>query len=182
MAEIILITGGSRSGKSSYALNRAEAFPGRRAFVATCPHIDEEMDARILRHQHERANRDWHLIEEQTEITAVIKNASQFDLLLVDCLTLWINNLLYLAGKRSLPFTEKEAIAHAEGLLEAADTYNGVLLFVTNEVGWGIVPEEPGVRLYRDLVGRCNQVIATGADEVILVSCGIPLYLKASEK
>ena len=95
MAQITLITGGCRSGKSSFALRVAEGLTGRRLFIATCPVLDEEMNYRIVRHREERAIGGWSTVEEETELAEAIRNAKDFDCILVDCLTLWINNLMF---------------------------------------------------------------------------------------
>ena len=179
MAHVILVTGGSRSGKSAYAQKLAESLPGTRAFVATAPIIDEEMRERVLRHQQARArSTGWNTIEEPVELAQALSNARRFDVLLVDCLTLWINNLMYEAEKRSQTIAEEEIEQLCGGLLNACSGRPGTVIFVTNEVGMGIVPENALARRYRDLVGRCNQAIAAGADAVTFVACGIPLHLK----
>lgn len=178
MAKIILITGGTRSGKSEYARKTAEALPGNRAFVATCLATDEEMSRRIKKHQQERLKADWHTIEEHLELAGTLRKLEGFDVLLVDCLTLWISNLLYEARDQESGLSEEDMVGKANELLNACSGLAGTVIFVTNEVGSGIVPENSLSRLYRDLVGRCNQVIAAGADEVYMVACGLPLDLK----
>ena len=100
MAEIILITGGSRSGKSAFAQMTSEALPGPRAYIATCPVIDLEMEERIRKHREARREKGWKTIEETVDLAGVIRRAGGCRVLLVDCLTLWINNLLYEAEKR----------------------------------------------------------------------------------
>jgi len=182
---MILITGGSRSGKSAYALNRAEtlagALAGTRFFIATSPVTDPEMAARIARHQDERRGRGWHLVEEQTELPTAISRAGH-GVILIDCLTLWINNLLYQAtsrgGLREQSFTDAAMNAHCDRLIAACRQRDGAVLLVTNEVGMGIVPENALARHYRDLIGRVNRRLAAAADEVIFVCCGIPLTIK----
>lgn len=178
MGRLILVTGGARSGKSDYALERAQALPGPHFFLATCPSIDPEMNERIARHQAERKRGMWQTIEEEIELPLTISTLQSGSVCLVDCLTLWVNNLLYLADKRNLSFGEEELRMRCELLLHAAADYQGTLICVSNEVGMGIVPDNASARLYRDLVGRCNRMVAAAADEVILVSCGLPLYLK----
>lgn len=98
--------------------------------------------------------------------------------MLIDCLTLWINNLMYEAEQKEQEISEDQTTALVEELALAARQHQGQIFMVTNEVGLGIVPDNPQVRRYRDLVGRCNQVIAAFADQVFLVSCGIPMQLK----
>jgi adenosylcobinamide kinase/adenosylcobinamide-phosphate guanylyltransferase len=178
VARIILITGGTRSGKSEHARKAAEALPGPRAFVATCRATDEEMSQRIKKHQQERLKTDWHTIEAPLELADTLRKAQSFEVLLVDCLTLWISNLMYEAREQEGGLTEEHIAGKAAELLKVCSARQGAVIFVTNEVGSGIVPENSVARLYRDLVGRCNQIIAEGADEVTLVTCGLPLNLK----
>ncbi len=179
MARVILVTGGSRSGKSAYAQKLAESLPGARAFVATAPIIDEEMRERVQRHQKARErSAGWNTIEEPVHLARALTEAGRFDVLLVDCLTLWINNVMYEAEKQSQTI-EEEGIERLCGeVLDACAAHRGTVIFVTNEVGMGIVPENALARRYRDLVGRCNQAIAARADAVTFVACGIPLHLK----
>ncbi len=185
MAHIILVTGGSRSGKSTYARQTAENIPGageasspaHLLFVATCPVVDDEMRQRIHKHQESRQGR-WDTIEESTGLAAVLNGAEDYEVVLVDCLTLWLNNLMREVEEEGRELSEEEIEPKAHELLAACASRSGTVIFVTNEVGMGIVPENPLARRYRDLVGRCNQVLAAGADEVIFVACGIPINLK----
>lgn len=178
MARVILVTGGSRSGKSSFAQNRAQGLPGPRLFVATCPVLDEEMRARINRHKALRTGQGWDTIEEEIDLPRTIREAQTHPTLLVDCLTLWVNNLMYRAEQSHQEMTESHMESRCLEVLAACLEHPGTVIFVTNEVGWGIVPANALARRYRDLAGRCNQTIAAGADEVVLVVCGIATYLK----
>ncbi|MBU1234220.1 MAG: bifunctional adenosylcobinamide kinase/adenosylcobinamide-phosphate guanylyltransferase [Proteobacteria bacterium] len=178
MRRLILVTGGARSGKSDYALSRAQALPGPHVFLATCPVIDSEMDDRIARHKADRENGIWQTIEEEIELAATISSLKSGSVCLVDCLTLWVNNLMYHAEKANISFGEDEMRARCEALVRTAAEYQGTLICVSNEVGMGVVPDNASARLYRDLVGRCNRMLAAAANEVILVSCGLPLFLK----
>jgi adenosylcobinamide kinase / adenosylcobinamide-phosphate guanylyltransferase len=180
VARIILITGGSRSGKSDYALRLGESLPGPRAFVATCPVVDGEMAERIRKHREARRNSEWHTIEDPLDLASTLRNRQEFNLFLVDCLTLWINNLMYAAQEQGTALTEEDIIERCAEVLRTSASISGTVIFVTNEVGWGIVPENPLARSYRDLVGRCNQVMAQAADQVTLVACGFPMTLKKS--
>ena len=180
MAEIILITGGARSGKSRHAQVLAETLPGERIFIATSPVIDEEMRKRIERHQAERQGQGWETFEEELDPAAVLAGHPEAKVVLLDCLTLWVSNLLFAAEEPEY-FTEAKIGELAAELVAAAQQRRGTVLIVTNEVGLGIVPENPLARRYRDLVGRCNQTVAAGADRVDLVTCGIPLTIKGEK-
>ncbi len=178
MARIVLVTGGCRSGKSEYARRMGESLPGPRAYVATCPVLDDEMRARIEKHARARADGGWETIEETVELARAIENAGGRGTVLVDCLTLWINNLMYESERDGDGLTEELVESLSRDLLAACSGRSGTVIFVTNEVGLGVVPDNVQARLYRDLVGRCNQIIAEGADELTLVCCGIPIHLK----
>lgn len=179
MNSMILVTGGARSGKSSYALDRCSVLGEKKCFIATCPVVDPEMDDRILRHKNERNGLGWISIEEETKLVEAIENARDYDIILIDCLTLWINNLMYRAECNRTPFDEEEVLQEANKLGRAIKSFDGTVCLVTNEVGLGIVPDNKLARKYRDLVGSCNRILGQKADEVILVSCGIPLPLKS---
>jgi adenosylcobinamide kinase/adenosylcobinamide-phosphate guanylyltransferase len=181
MVEIILITGGSRSGKSAFAQKTAEALPGPRAYIATCPVIDQETAERIRKHRETRRGKGWETIEETVDLAGVIRRSEGCRVLLVDCLTLWINNLLYEAEKRGELFTEEAAVGRCRELTDACRAFSGTIIFVTNELGMGIVPDNETARRFRDIAGRCNQEIAAAADTVTLVVSGIPLNLKSKE-
>ena len=178
MSKIILITGGSRSGKSAFAQRLAEALPGPRAFVATCPVIDPEMNERIRRHQQARSLCEWQTFEESLDLAAAFHSACELPVILVDCLTLWVNNVMYQAGQQGKTVSEKEIADRCRPMLEAARGHGGTIIFVTNEVGMGLVPETPLGRNFRDLAGRVNQTVAAVCDEVFFVACGQPLKIK----
>lgn len=178
MAKLILITGGVRSGKSGFALSMAEPIPSRKIFIATCPATvelaDPEMAERILRHRCERQHNGWNTLEETTDLAGAVNNCHQYDVVLIDCLTLWLNNLLF----DNAAVSEKEISGKTQLLLAACRNHPGTIIMVTNEVGYGIVPANDLARLYRDLIGRMNQTIGQGADEVVLLVCGQPLWVK----
>ena len=177
MGKLILVTGGARSGKSAYALRVAEAVSERKLFVATSPHLDQEMSDRITRHQEERRGRDWQTIEEETKLANIFSsNVQNIDVVLIDCITLWVNNIIYAVGEHNI--NDKSIGELCQEWIERALEYPGVVICVTNEVGMGIVPENDLARKYRDLVGTCNQILGKVASEVVLVSCGIPLTIK----
>ncbi len=179
MAKLILITGGARSGKSSHALELAEALGSKRLFIATCPSVDEEMTERVKRHKEERQGRGWTTIECETELKTLFPTkVNGFDVVLLDCVTLWVNNLLYNHNCSGIAIDDQLAGKLCKEWLDKTVDYLGTIVCVTNEVGLGIVPDNALARKYRDLVGTCNQIIGRRADEVIFVSCGIPLHLK----
>jgi adenosylcobinamide kinase / adenosylcobinamide-phosphate guanylyltransferase len=178
MSNVILVTGGARSGKSVYSEALAKSFPGPRAYIATAPVFDEEMERRVARHKKQRKNDGWDTIEEEIDLCGAIKKANAYDTILVDCLTLWINNLLYAAEKKSRRVSEDNMIIKCAQLKKVCAEFDGNIIFVINEVGMGIVPDNPLSRDFRDLSGRCSQTLAKFANKVMLVSCGIPLTLK----
>jgi adenosylcobinamide kinase/adenosylcobinamide-phosphate guanylyltransferase len=178
MSRMILITGGARSGKSAYAQNLAEALRGPRAFVATCPVTDAEMAERVERHRQARAANAWRTREEPIDLPDALAQTADCPTVLVDCLTLWINNLMYRAAEHGRAVSEDDVRLRCRALIEAVQRHRGTVIFVSGEVGLGIVPENPEARLFRDLLGRCNQLLATEADQVTFVACGLPLHLK----
>ena len=178
MSEIILITGGARSGKSALAQQLGEARPAPRIYLATCPVLDDELRERIRRHREARGAGQWQTIEETLDVAGVIRRENTVGVILVECLTLWINNLLHQAHSEARAFIETDLDIALTRVLEEARRRVGTTILVTNEVGFGIIPENPLARRYRDLVGRCNQRVARDADQVVLMVCGLPVYLK----
>jgi adenosylcobinamide kinase/adenosylcobinamide-phosphate guanylyltransferase len=182
MAEITLITGGSRSGKSAHAQKLAEALPGPRAYVATCPVIDPEMAMRVKRHRDARSASNWETIEEPVDLAGAIRRAAAYRVILVDCLTLWVNNLLYEAEGRGEVFTEEETAVCCREVIDVCRPFPGTIIFVTSELGMGIIPLSEPARRFRDCAGRCNQLIAAAAETVTLIVAGLPLLLKSGGK
>lgn len=169
--EIILVTGGARSGKSRYAEQRALQLGLRRLYVATAEARDHEMAARIAAHK-KRRGAGWLLEEEPVELAdALLQWRGRIDCALVDCLTLWLSNLLL--GRDRTLVQEK-----MEDLLAALPQLDFSVVLVSNEVGWGIVPDHLLGRRFRDLAGWANQRIGAIASEVILMVAGIPLVVK----
>jgi len=169
--QIILITGGARSGKSKYAERRAGELGERRLYVATAEAKDQEMAQRIAEHRQRRGNR-WVTVEEPVDLAAALAaRHGQTDCALVDCLTLWFNNLL-------IGYDGKYAENKVEELVTTLPRLDFHVVLVTNEVGWGIVPDNALARQFRDLAGWANQRIAAIADEVVLTVAGIPMIVK----
>ncbi len=168
---IVLVGGGARSGKSRFALEYAAKQFERRAFIATAQAGDEEMAERIRRHQAARGP-EWTTIEEPIDLVdALSRNAGPFDGLVVDCLTLWLSNVLL--------SPEHDAGKEIARLERHLSQWRGPgLVLVTNEVGCGIVPEDPLAREYRDLVGELNQAVGGLADEIYWMVFGTPLAVK----
>lgn len=173
MREIIFYIGGCRSGKSRQALEAADNYPGdKRIFVATCIPRDDEMKQRVAQHQKERS-RNWLTVEAPIKLAQTIAQQSQqADLLLVDCLTLWISNVMLESDTGG---DHSRCIADLIDSLEKAAC---PVVIVSNEVGTGIVPENQLARQYRDLVGAVNQAVARLADRVVWVVAGIPVKVK----
>ena len=166
-----LITGGARSGKSTLAVNIGRSHLGKVIFIATAPNLDDDMSDRIKRHQLERP--DWETIEEECEILFHLKRGNSGDLLIVDCITLWVSNLLY-RGK-----TEKEIIEAATEIGQAARTSPCAFVMVTNEVGLGIHPETQLGREYRDILGKVNQILVKKSTRALLVISGRVMNLNS---
>jgi len=178
MGKIIMVTGGCRSGKSDFALQLAESVGQKRLFLATAPVLDSEMVERIARHRAERASRQWETFEEQLNLVQSLRIHPSYQVILCDCLTLWVNNQMYVAEKRGAILAEEAITQTTQQLAAEARNQAGTVIFVTNEVGLGIVPGEALSRRFRDLAGRCNQVMAAAADEVYFMVSGIPIKIK----
>ena len=167
----MLVGGGVRSGKSTFARRWVEQRHGGGVFVATAEARDAEMADRIERHQQERGPA-WRTVEEPLDLIGVLmRQAAKNECLLVDCLTLWLSNVLLHSS--ALPESHLTRLAALLRLWKGPD-----LVFVTNEVGCGIVPESELGRVFRDLAGRTNQVVAEAADEVYWMVFGQPLRVK----
>ena len=165
---VTLVLGGARSGKSAYAERLIEAH-GPGVYVATAEAGDAEMAERIRRHKERRGN-SWTTVEEPLDLAGALKaNAAPHLAVLVDCLTLWLNNLM--AAKRDVD-------AEVEVLLDAIGGLAAPVVFVTNEVGLGIVPDNKLARAFMDAAGRLNQAVAEAADRVVFVVAGMPLVFK----
>lgn len=184
MGEIILVTGGARSGKSEVAERLAAGFSGRVVYLATAGVRDGEMAERVRRHR-QRRPAEWSTVEETHRLAETLARVPAGSCLLVDCLTLWITNLLLdpALPRQGAPDNEKEAyiINETRRVLDTARAGELFLLLVSNQVGCGVVPENRLARLFRDIAGRVNRMVAAEADRVYLVTAGIPVELKALE-
>jgi adenosylcobinamide kinase/adenosylcobinamide-phosphate guanylyltransferase len=173
LKEKIFVLGGCRSGKSGYALEATQKFAGdNKIFIATCIPRDDEMKLRVARHQQERSPH-WHTVEAPLDLPqAMVKAAGKAGVLLVDCLTLWINNLLM------KDHDSEKILNQVQSLTRAVSSATCPVILVSNEVGTGFVPENKLARLYRDLVGSANQAVAECADQVVWTVAGIPVIIK----
>lgn len=158
----LFITGGIKSGKSSYALKRADLLHGNKNFLATAIPFDKEMENRIIRHKKERG-REYTTIEEPVNIHLHSKNN-----LILDCVTVWMNNLFF-----------NDRADQWEQILDSFLLVNtGNIIIVSNEVGLGNIPMDPTVRKYNEYLAAANKIIAQYMDEVVLMVAGIPLLVK----
>lgn len=172
MKRFILILGGARSGKSNYAVELAKKLKKKVVFVATAISPDREMWQRIRLHRTLRP-RHWKLIEEGKDISYILPRLrDKYDVILIDCLGLWISNLL------ADNLADKEIEKRLEGLINTILQVKPTTVLVSNEVGSGIVPDNPLARRFRDLLGLANQKVAERADEVIFMQSGIPIKIK----
>lgn len=174
MERIILVTGGARSGKSDFALNRAMEIPGERRFVATAQPFDDEMKARIDRHRADREGFGFKTLEAPLDLAGAFAPFSDATgITLVDCLTVWLGNRFHAHGQDDAAIE-----ASVSEVVDAVLAFKGGLILVTNEVGLSIVPENPMARRFRDCAGFMNRALASVADAVYLCVCGIPLKIK----
>ena len=165
---VILITGGARSGKSRRAESRARACPGQPVYIATAEALDGEMEERIARHRARRGT-DWIEREVPLDLVAALTASDGGGARLVDCLTLWLSNLMHAERDWERAVTE---------LADILPRQTSPVVLVTNEVGLGIVPDNALARRFRDAAGLMNQTIAAIADEVEFVVAGLPMKLK----
>ncbi len=165
----LLVLGGARSGKSGYAEERCAAVSGERTYIATAEAFDLEMMARIRLHQ-ERRGGSWSTIEAPIDLAAALeRSAGPGRVVLVDCLTLWLSNMM---GK------SMNVAGEVGRLADMLPTLAGTVVLVSNEVGMGIVPENALARAFRDEAGLAHQMLAAVCDEVVFVAAGLPITMK----
>ena len=173
LSPVTLVLGGARSGKSRFAEELIEAQPDACVYLATAEAGDSEMAERIAQHRTRRGSR-WLTVEEPLALPEALGAAAGPDrAVLVDCLTLWLSNLFA---------AEREIGVESAALVDILPNLSGPVIFVTNEVGLGIVPENALARRFRDAAGRLNQSIAAKAQRVVLLAAGLPLTLKDETK
>ncbi|RMG70447.1 MAG: bifunctional adenosylcobinamide kinase/adenosylcobinamide-phosphate guanylyltransferase [Nitrospirae bacterium] len=173
MGKVVFVVGGAKSGKSSFALRKAFGAGKRRAFIATATETDPEMRERIRRHREERG-KDWVTFEEPLRLRWLLdKIKGDYDVALIDCVTLWLTNMI-MEGME-----DDDIIKEVKLFIKELDGLSGLEVFlVSNEVGLSIVPENPLARRFRDLAGKVNQLVASGAEEVYFIVCGIAQRIK----
>ena len=175
MAKLTFILGGARSGKSRFAIELAKKTAGRVAFIATARPEDDEMRRRIKLHRKNRPSR-WKTIEGPRGLAPLIKNLpARYDLIIIDCLTIYISNLL-LEGKGDR-YIEREV----SGILKSIKNLDFDSIIVSNEVGLSLVPDNPLGRRFRDLAGRINQMAAAASSKAYFIVSGLPIKIKGAE-
>lgn len=173
MSDFIFVLGGARSGKSAYALNLAKERSRKVLYIATAEADDSEMESRISKHKASRP-RYWKTIEEPLDlIGALRKQKHKYEVIIIDCLTLYLSNLMHKGLSQGAIIKRIKAVARH--LKEMKET----VIVISNEVGLGIVPENKLAREFRDIAGLVNQSMAKAADEVVFIQAGIPLKLKS---
>ena len=186
MGSIVLITGGARSGKSTYAEKLALATKGKVLYIATSIPFDDEMKDRVKKHK-ERRPTTWDTFEGYKDLKQVFNNPKiQFDTILLDCITIMVTNLMFdYAGDNfdaltcdDIDIMEKGILEEVSDFLDESQKSSKEIILVTNELGAGIVPENKMARVFRDIAGRVNQYIASRATQVNMVVCGIQINIK----
>ncbi len=185
MSKIILVTGGARSGKSYFAEQMCREIGDEVSYIATCEAFDDEMKARIEKHKQQRPE-SWKTYEAFKNLKDLVPNISgNSDTVILDCLTVMVNNLMFYSGvdvekatQTEIDTLEKKIREELLSFILALKDHKINLVMVTNELGMGIVPENKLSRIYRDIVGRINQVAARYSDEVYFVVSGISQKIK----
>jgi adenosylcobinamide kinase/adenosylcobinamide-phosphate guanylyltransferase len=177
MSQTVFITGGARSGKSDFAEKLACGFGDQLCYLATAQTLDSEMTERVRRHR-ERRGEEWLTIEEPINLPqALARCDGRYQAVLVDCITLWLSNLL-LGYEQSGGDIEERILGDVQLLITTLHGMLTPVIIVSNELGMGIVPENSLARLFRDVAGKANQALAAAANEAHVVISGIPLKLK----
>jgi len=177
--KLIFITGGARSGKSNFAEKMAISLGKSVAYFATGQPLDKEMTHRIKKHKNKRPT-EWETYEEPFEISELVSRLGvKKEVIIIDCLTLLASNLLLKKeNKAGDPQWQEEILLEIEKLAEISYKVPAQVIIVSNEVGMGLVPDNTLGRVYRDILGRANSIIANKADEVFMMVSGIPLKIK----
>ena len=180
-AEIVLILGGARSGKSLFAQRLAAKLGRRVLFIATATPMDEEMRRRIELHQEARPN-NWRTLEAPSGVAQALReHIGDAEVVILDCLTLLVSNIMdNTQGPEDIDALESEIANELSQLLEQKERKSASLIIVSNEVGMGLVPPYPSGRAFRDLLGKANQFISERADRVYMMIAGLPLELKTA--
>jgi adenosylcobinamide kinase/adenosylcobinamide-phosphate guanylyltransferase len=170
--KLYFITGGARSGKSAFAEKLAGDLAGKRAYLATAQALDAEMVERIEHHRRRRGDA-WDTFEEPLAVAELVRKLSgRYQVLLLDCLTLWLSNVMARTG------SDKDISSQVDELTEALRGFGGSVLVVSNEVGLGIVPDNALARRFRDLAGFANQKVAQASDDAYFLAAGMPMKIK----
>jgi len=171
MGKIIFITGGARSGKSRQATELAQNLGNNIVFIATCVPLDDEMKERVKRHKRSRP-KNWNTIEESTDLASALKSLDSFDVVIIDCITLFLTNLMM------AELSDEDILSKIQKTVDTAKEANFPVIIVSNEIGLGLVPANEMGRRFRDLSGFANQTIAKNAEEVYFMVSGLPLKVK----
>lgn len=175
MGKITFILGGARSGKSDYASELAKSAGKKVVFIATCILGDSEMKQRVRLHKKSRP-RTWKLVEEGVCLDSALREVNAgYDAILIDCIGLFISNLM------AVESSDKKIEQKVRGMIDAIKKNACEVIVVSNEVGMGIVPDNPLARRFRDLLGRANQMMAQSANQVIVMYAGIPMVAKGEK-
>lgn len=186
MGKIVLVTGGARSGKSTFAEKRAKELGENILYMATAIPFDDEMKDRIKKHQNSRPS-NWNTWEGFRGLgDTLTKESSKYDGVLIDCITIMVTNIMLSHDEldfeqmtpEEMDTIEEDIKNEIENLIKGAKTASCDIVMVTNELGCGIVPENPLARVFRDFAGRANQMLGCAADEVYMAVCGVPMKVK----
>lgn len=167
---VTVITGGIKSGKTSFGLKIGKGY-NKKLYIATAEPFDEEMKNKIDRHRYERGD-EWKTLEEPIDLIAALKKSKKYPFTLIDCITMWLNNLFYY---------KKDIEKEIDNFIEYIKQIDNNIVIITNEIGLGVIPHDPLTRRYINILGILNQKIADLADEVIFMISGQPSFIKVSK-